>query len=189
MISTDFLLQPSSVVWNCTHLCPNTSQTTHLSMSTSLYYIRWLAGTVIAESKQRLLSEIATLLCTGTKVVERTSDQCQESRITAHLLQKTQNLKPIWTNQPTIFFFFFFSGVEKFCSWYCYGLVGSREFYIKATYASPNLECVRRKKNMGKKQSGDGLVFTERKVWRWVGLPEIAGLPGWHRRQLRPALS
>ncbi|XP_030286092.1 tripartite motif-containing protein 40-like [Sparus aurata] len=53
-----------------------------LRESTSRIYIRWPAGTPIADSKQSPLSKVATLLCFGTSVVERTPDQCQDSGIT-----------------------------------------------------------------------------------------------------------
>ena len=43
---------------NCTHLSPNTGQTTCPRVSTSLQYISWRAGTAIAESKQMSLSEV-----------------------------------------------------------------------------------------------------------------------------------
>ena len=77
---------------NCTHLPPNTGQTTRSSAGSSLHYISWLAGTAIAESKQRSLSaEVMTLLCSGAPVVEQSPDQCQDSRVTRHLSQKTQD--------------------------------------------------------------------------------------------------
>ena len=78
---------------NCTSLPSNTGQTTRPSESTLLIYISWLAGTPIAESKQSPLSELVTLLCFGTSVVERTPDQCQDSGITQHLPQKTCKCK------------------------------------------------------------------------------------------------
>ena len=56
-------------------------------MSTSLNYISWPAGTLITESKQRSLSEMTTLLCSGASVLEPTPNQCQDS----HLLQKTRD--------------------------------------------------------------------------------------------------
>ena len=36
-------------------------------------------------------NKVATLLCSGTSVVERTPDRCQDSRATRHLPQKTQD--------------------------------------------------------------------------------------------------
>ena len=76
---------------NCTHLPPNTGQTTRPSTSTSLHYIRWPAGNGITESKQSSLSEAATLLCSGTSAVDQTPDQCQDNRVTRHLPQKTHD--------------------------------------------------------------------------------------------------
>ena len=74
------------------HLMVNLSTTTRPSKSTSLIYTSWPTGSRIAESKQSLLSEVSmTLLCFGTSVVEGTPDQCQDSGITLHLLQKTQD--------------------------------------------------------------------------------------------------
>ena len=77
--------------WNCTHLPPNTGQTKRPSLSTSLYYISWLAGTAITVSKKILLCEVTTLLCSEASVVEWTHDQCQDSGITHNLPQKTQD--------------------------------------------------------------------------------------------------
>ena len=68
---------------NCTRLPLNTGQTTRPSESTLLHYISWPAGAHHWE-------QIA-LLCSGASVVERTPDQCQDSRVTHHLPQKTQD--------------------------------------------------------------------------------------------------
>ena len=58
---------------NCTCLPPNAVQTT--DPSTFLYYISWLAGTTINESKKSPLSKVVTLLCFCTSVVEWTCDR------------------------------------------------------------------------------------------------------------------
>ena len=76
---------------NCTHQPSNTGHTKRPSASTSLLYSSWPAGTVIAEGKQRSLSKVTSLFYPGASVVERTPDQCQDRRITRHLLQKTQD--------------------------------------------------------------------------------------------------
>ena len=45
----------------------------------------------IAESKQSPLTQVTTIFCFGTSVVEWTPDQCQDSGITLHLPKMTQN--------------------------------------------------------------------------------------------------
>ena len=74
VIPTGFLFQDDGaglqgLQRNCPCLPLNTCQTT-------LNYICWLAGTTIAESKQWLLSEVVTLLCSVASVIERTPHQC-----------------------------------------------------------------------------------------------------------------
>ena len=54
------------------------------SMTVRVTHISWPAGTVITESKQRSLSKVTTLLCSGASVVEWTPDQCQDSWVTRH---------------------------------------------------------------------------------------------------------
>ena len=83
--STGFQLQADSKRWYrpsmlSMELHPSTSK--HWSDHTprrehfiSLHYINWPAGTGITESKQRSLSEVATLLCSGTSVVRPMSGQ------------------------------------------------------------------------------------------------------------------
>ena len=88
--SVKFNSSPSWVKTALTWLDP-TGQTTRPSKSTSLHYISWPAGTAITDSKQSPHSEVATLLCFSTSVVERTPDQSQKSGITLHLPQKTQD--------------------------------------------------------------------------------------------------
>ena len=89
---------------NCNHLPPNICQTVH---PTSLYYICWRAGYAIAESKERSLREVATLLCSGASLVERTptqdfistlhsiikcpSDSCHFSQQNQHPLGRNEN--------------------------------------------------------------------------------------------------
>ena len=75
---------------NCTCIPPTTDKTTCPSPSTLVYYVSWPARTAIAESKQSSLSEVGAPLCFGTSVVERTPDQCQDSGITRHPRQQTQ---------------------------------------------------------------------------------------------------
>ena len=96
MTAIGFLLQPASDsrrwCWPSRlsmELHPSSSKhwsdhTPHAPTSALLYYISWPAGTAS-------LSAVATLLCFGTSVVERTPDQCQDSGITRHLLKKTQD--------------------------------------------------------------------------------------------------
>ena len=76
---TMMVLAPQGRQWNSTHLPPSTGQTTRPSVSTWLQFISWLAGTAIAESKQRSLSKIKTVLVAP--------DHCQDNRVTSHLPQ------------------------------------------------------------------------------------------------------
>ena len=48
---------------SCTHLPPNTGQTTCHSPSTSLHYISWLAGTAITESADVRTAESLAIFC------------------------------------------------------------------------------------------------------------------------------
>ena len=81
---TGFLLHPASDSrqW---YWPPNTGQTIRPITSTLLYYISWPDGTAVTESKPRLLSKATTLLRSGASGVERTPNQCQDSRVTRHL--------------------------------------------------------------------------------------------------------
>ena len=78
---------------NCTCLPPNTGQTTCPIMPPLLLRCGRAGRLALPsfKSEQSPLSEVATLLCFGTSVVEQTPDQCQDSRITYHLLKKTQD--------------------------------------------------------------------------------------------------
>ena len=84
MTSSNFLFSPHPIQGNGAGLQGHQQTCNHLPP------ISWLAGTTIAESKQRSLSIVATPLCSGTSVVEWTHDQCQDSRIPRHLRLKTQ---------------------------------------------------------------------------------------------------
>ena len=53
-------------------------------------YLSWPAGTAIAKSKQRLHSQVATLVCFGTAMVERAPCR-QDCRVPHQLLQETQD--------------------------------------------------------------------------------------------------
>ena len=75
---------------NCTDVTPNTGLTTCPRASTSLHIINWPAGTAITENKQKSLSKVKTLLCSGHSVVTWTPDQCQDDRVTRHL-SKTED--------------------------------------------------------------------------------------------------
>ena len=118
--STSFLLRPTSILrwrcWpsqghqqNCTHLPPNTGQTTRPSMSTSLCSISWQAGTTITESKQSSLSEVVSLLCSGT--VHSGMNSQPMSGITLHLPQrlKTRLFRPYLSTMYCMTPFFFIS--------------------------------------------------------------------------------
>ena len=79
------------VTWNGSLSKPCFLETVPHTPARALCSISWPAGTPIAESKQSPLSKVTTLLCFGTSVVEWTSDQSQDSRITPHVLQNTQD--------------------------------------------------------------------------------------------------
>ena len=56
------------------HWLDHTPQCEHFALKHQL-----VAGTTIAESKQRSLCKVTTVLCFGIAVVERIPDQCQDS--------------------------------------------------------------------------------------------------------------
>ena len=69
---------------------------------TAPIYLQTLVRLHAPARKQSSLGEVVTLLCSGTSVVEQTPDQCQESRMTLNLLQKTQNSLVKTSPRPSI---------------------------------------------------------------------------------------
>ena len=104
-------------------LSPNTGQTTRPSATTSLHCISGPAGTAITERRQRSLSWVAALPCSGASAVERPPDQCQDSRTTRHLPQKTQDSFVQTSPRPEIARLLFFSRARQcsFKSISCHG--------------------------------------------------------------------
>ena len=75
-------------------------------------------GTATAESKTSPLSEVATPFCSGTSVMERTPDQCHDSRVIPHLPQKDSRLHV----DPAEHHYYFWRGPTVFqylWRWHC----------------------------------------------------------------------
>ena len=110
--STGFLLQSESDsrrwCWPSrpsSALHPSTSKhwSDHTPPWEHFAHLHQLAGWYsIVEIKQSPLSKVATLLCFGTSVVGRSPDKCQDSGITLHLPQKTQDSSVQTSPWPSI---------------------------------------------------------------------------------------
>ena len=133
-------------------LHPSTSKhwSDHMPQSEHFALLHQPAGTPITESKQSLLTKVATL-CFGTSVVEWTPDQCQNSRVTLHLLHKTQDsfvqISPwpriTWPTQCSEeglkITYFIHSGTLWFLS--CDKGTNCRSLWTKISAQCPKCEC------------------------------------------------